>query len=233
MSDGSGLSCWERGKRERSSAQQAIVSSWGSWQDWQPSSSVPWSTGPTDFLLSGITHYNMPHAAGEGGFGWETFGAVRRWAIVLVPALGGLLVGLIIYFAPEADGHGTDAVIDAFHNNQGNIPNKVPFVKMIASALTIGSGGSAGREGPITQIGAGIGSILGRLLKLPPEEVRQLVVIGCGAGLAQPSAPYGCRPLCRLRPLPRNRLRILRSDARFPGIRYRILRLHAHIPRGL
>ena len=94
--------------------------------------------------------------------------------------------------APEAEGHGTDAVIDAFHNRQGRIPGKVPIIKMIASALTIGSGGSAGREGPVTQIGAGFASVLGRWLKLSPAEVRQLVVIGCGAGIgATFRAPMG------------------------------------------
>jgi len=66
--------------------------------------------------------------------------------LALIPAVGGLIAGLIIYtFAPEAEGHGTDAVIDAFHNKNGEIRRGVPLVKTIASAITIGSGGSAGR----------------------------------------------------------------------------------------
>jgi len=76
---------------------------------------------------------------------------------LLIPvstALGGLIAGLLIFiFAPEAEGHGTDAAIDAFHNKAGAIRRRIPIVKMIASAFTIGSGGSAGREGPTAQIG--------------------------------------------------------------------------------
>lgn len=151
---------------------------------------VDWANS---LLLGGIAHYSPPHAAGEFSFGWEPIGAVRHWAIIVVPALGALLAGILVFtLAPEAEGHGTDAVIDAFHNRQGRIPGKVPIIKMIASALTIGSGGSAGREGPVTQIGAGFASVLGRWLKLPPAEIRQLVVIGCGAGLgATFRAPLG------------------------------------------
>jgi chloride channel protein, CIC family len=146
-------------------------------------------------LLGHLAHYVPPHAAGETNFAGDIhgLGPVRPWMIALLPALGGLLVGLLVYtLAPEAEGHGTDSVIDAFHNKQGRIAGKVPIVKMIASALTIGSGGSAGREGPITQIGAGFGSVLGRWLRLPPAQVRLLVVIGCGAGIgATFRAPLG------------------------------------------
>jgi CIC family chloride channel protein len=151
---------------------------------------VDWANS---FMLSGVAHYNAPAAGGEINFGWESTGPLRQWAIVLLPALGGLLAGLLVFtVAPEAEGHGTDSVINSFHNHQGRIPGKVPIVKMIASALTIGSGGSAGREGPITQIGAGFASVLGRWLKLPPAEVRLLVVIGCGAGIgATFRAPMG------------------------------------------
>ena len=68
--------------------------------------------------------------------------------------------------APEAEGHGTDAVIAAYHHRQGQIRPRVPLVKIVASALTIGTGGSGGREGPIAQIGAGFGSLLANLLHL-------------------------------------------------------------------
>ena len=63
---------------------------------------------------------------------------------------------------PEAEGHGTDAAIAAYHEHDGYIRPRVPLIKLVASALTIGSGGSGGREGPIAQIGAGFGSLLGR-----------------------------------------------------------------------
>ena len=85
--------------------------------------------------------------------------------------------------APEAEGHGTDAMIEAFHERGGYIRRRVPFVKILASALTIGSGGSGGKEGPIAQIGAGFGSFLGSVLKLKPRERRILVLAGAAAGI--------------------------------------------------
>ena len=82
-----------------------------------------------------------------------------------MPTVGGLLSGLLVYsLAPEAEGHGTDAVIAAYHRRQGQIRPRVPLVKIVASALTLGTGGSGGREGPIAQIGAGFGSLLANLL---------------------------------------------------------------------
>ncbi|HKT21075.1 MAG TPA: chloride channel protein, partial [Nitrososphaerales archaeon] len=78
------------------------------------------------------------------------------WLVPLSTALGGLATGLIIYrFAPEAEGHGTDEAIAAFHRKDGKIRRRIPVVKAIASAFTIGSGGSGGREGPTAQIAAG------------------------------------------------------------------------------
>jgi chloride channel protein, CIC family len=109
----------------------------------------------------------------------------RPWLLLLIPTVGGLLSGWIVYtFAPEAEGHGTDAVIAAYHNRQGQIRPRVPLIKIVASALTIGSGGSGGREGPIAQIGAGFGSLLGNLLKLTAKDRRILVAAGMGAGIA-------------------------------------------------
>ncbi len=104
--------------------------------------------------------------------------------LVLMPFLGGLLSGIIVFWlAPEAEGHGTDAMIDAFHHRGGFIRKRVPFIKILASALTIGSGGSAGKEGPIAQIGAGFGSFLATLLKLRPRERRLLVLAGAAGGI--------------------------------------------------
>ncbi len=106
----------------------------------------------------------------------------------LVPistTLGGLISGLIVYtLAPEAEGHGTDAAIKAFHFSEGKIRPRVPLVKMIASAVTIGSGGSAGREGPVVQISAGIASLYATLTKRSVPETRLLLLIGMAAGLA-------------------------------------------------
>ncbi|NIR50503.1 chloride channel protein, partial [candidate division KSB1 bacterium] len=75
-------------------------------------------------------------------------------------------------WAPEAEGHGTDGVIKAFHKERGVIRPRVPIIKTLASAVTIGTGGSAGREGPIAQIGAGFGSILATRLKLSDRDRR-------------------------------------------------------------
>ena len=99
-------------------------------------------------------------------------------------AVGGLLSGLLVFtFAPEAEGHGTDAAIAAFHHKRGYIRPIVPIIKLLASALTIGSGGSGGREGPIAQIGAGFGSFFGTRLKLPARDRRILLAVGMGAGI--------------------------------------------------
>ncbi|HEX5170701.1 MAG TPA: chloride channel protein [Cyclobacteriaceae bacterium] len=104
--------------------------------------------------------------------------------IVLIPALGGLVAGFIIYtFAPEAEGHGTDEAIKAFHQKRGVIRPSVPIVKLIASIITIGSGGSGGREGPIAQIGAGFGSFLSMRLGLDVRTRRWLLAAGMGAGI--------------------------------------------------
>jgi CIC family chloride channel protein len=105
--------------------------------------------------------------------------------IPLATTLGGLLSGLLVYtFAPEAEGHGTDAAVEAFHFKGGRIRPIVPLIKAITSAITIGSGGAAGREGPTAQISVGVGSILASLLRLPDEERRILVLAGMAAGLA-------------------------------------------------
>ncbi len=111
-------------------------------------------------------------------------GSLTLWALVAMPALGGLLSGLIVSrLAPEAEGHGTDSAIDAFHRNQGIIRRRIPFVKGVASAITIGSGGSGGREGPIAQIGAGFGSMLADVFHLGAKGRRVLLAAGIGAGV--------------------------------------------------
>jgi CIC family chloride channel protein len=91
---------------------------------------------------------------------------------------------LIYSLAPESEGHGTDAAVKAFHRLDGFVRARVPIIKTIASAITIGSGGAAGREGPTAQIAAGFGSVLGTVLRLPAEERRYLVLIGMASGLS-------------------------------------------------
>ncbi len=146
----------------------------------------------TKFFLSGLDSFTPPLAGGETEVAHFDF----HLGIVPLPvvvALGGLLSGYIVYtFAPEAEGHGTDAVIRAFHRMRGVIRARVPIVKTIASAITIGSGGSAGREGPIAQIGAGFGSLLATLLKLSDRDRRTLVICGVAGGIGSIfRSPFG------------------------------------------
>ena len=106
------------------------------------------------------------------------------WMIPLITGMGGLIVGLIVTrLAPEAEGHGTDAVIGALHKRQGKIRARIPFVKGLASSITLGSGGSGGTEGPVAQISAGLASLLGGLFKLNDNERRLFVISGTAAGI--------------------------------------------------
>jgi CIC family chloride channel protein len=107
------------------------------------------------------------------------------WLIPIATTLGGLLSGALVYgLAPEAEGHGTDTVVKALHWTGGAIRGRVAPVKMIASAITIGSGGSAGREGPTALIAAGFGSAYARVLHRPEYERRLVVLMGMAAGLS-------------------------------------------------
>lgn len=111
----------------------------------------------------------------------------------LVVAFGGLISGLLVYtFAPEAEGHGTDAVIGAFHRKSGYILVRGPIIKFLASIATIGFGGSAGREGPMAQIGGGLASVISRVFGAPISIQRIALTIGLAAGLgAIFKAPLG------------------------------------------
>jgi CIC family chloride channel protein len=145
----------------------------------------------TDYMLGGITGFIPPNPAGD----LSVLPSLnpRYFLIPVSTTLGGLIAGLIIfYFAPEAEGHGTDAAIDAFHNKNGIIRKRIPLVKLVASAVTIGSGGSAGREGPTAQIAAGFGSIIGSILGFSAKDRRIAVATGIGAGIgAIFKSPFG------------------------------------------
>ncbi len=133
-------------------------------------------------VLGGLLHFHIP-PAGEGKPHAISY-PYPWWLIVLVPAVGGLISGILVFtWAPEAEGHGTDAMIRAFHRGGGIIRTRVPVIKTIASIITIGTGGSAGQEGPIAQIGAGFGSWLARLLRLSPTERRLLMLAGTAGGV--------------------------------------------------
>ncbi len=128
--------------------------------------------------------YRPPSPAGEHYLFPPTNTRFNRFVLLFLPALGGILSGWLVYtFAPEAEGHGTDAAIDAYHRKGGFVRSRVPIIKTIASALTLTTGGSGGREGPIAQIGAGFGSFLATKLKLSDRERRIMMAAGIGAGV--------------------------------------------------
>jgi len=136
------------------------------------------------FLVWGAG-YHEPGLPGEGGVLQQVVGPHGLWLIPLATTAGGLLSGLLVYtYAPEAEGHGTDTVVKAYHRAGGFIRARVAPIKTVASALTIGSGGSAGREGPTALIAAGIGSLYATLTKQSTEDRRLLSVVGMAAGLS-------------------------------------------------
>lgn len=134
---------------------------------------------------------SLQHLFFVEGSHWLSF--MGPYYVILLPALGGLFVGPLIYFfAREAKGHGVPEVMLAVAKKGGRIRPRVAFIKTLASAITIGSGGSVGREGPIVQIGSTLGSALGQLLRLPTAWIRTLLGCGCAAGIAATfNAPLG------------------------------------------
>jgi H+/Cl- antiporter ClcA len=146
----------------------------------------------THLFLGVLAGYHPPTPTGEGGHS-ASASFSRPWALPLVVGLGALLGSILVFrFAPEAEGHGTDAAISAVHHNPRGIRFRAVIVKIVASALTIGSGGSGGREGPTGQISAGFASLLARELDLSPADARIAVVTGIGSGIgAIFGAPLG------------------------------------------
>lgn len=151
-----------------------------------------WAIGKaTEIMLGMGAGYYPPVPIGEGAVIVSIIS--RPWMIPVITCIGGLISGLIVFrFAPEAEGHGTDAAIDAFHNKSGFIRRRIPIVKLFASAITIGSGGSAGREGPTAQIAAGAGSAIADFFKMSSRDRRIAMATGIGAGIgAIFKAPLG------------------------------------------
>ena len=146
-----------------------------------------------DLLYGTLAGYTLPTESVKPSAEIVTGIETRHWLFFALPALGGLCAGWLVFrFAPEAEGHGTDEVIRSFHQERGRIRWRVPIIKTVASTLTIASGGSAGREGPVAQIGAGFGSVLAQVLKLPDKDRRIMVLAGVGGGVGSMfRAPLG------------------------------------------
>jgi len=135
-------------------------------------------------LLEGIAGYRPLRAYGEEFAHREHSTPFRPWLLMWLPALGGLLSGLLTQLAPEARGGGADAMIEAFHHKGGDLPRRVIWVKALASMATLGTGGAGGREGPTMQIGGALGALVGRVLGVSARERRILLVAGVAAGIS-------------------------------------------------
>lgn len=118
--------------------------------------------------------------------GADALGFLGQYYVILLPAVGGLIVGLLIHFsgAKETKGHGVPEVMEAVVKTGGRIRARVAAVKILASSICLGSGGSAGREGPIVQIGSTVGSVLGQRLHLPQEWIKTLLACGAAGGIS-------------------------------------------------
>jgi CIC family chloride channel protein len=135
-----------------------------------------WLTGS----VAELCFHDPTGILGEGADGLSS----GWWLLLAIPIAGGLVTGLIVYtLAPEAEGHGTDSVIHAYHRLKGVVRKRVILVKTLASSITIGTGGSAGMEGPVAQAGAGVGSSLAKALKLSDQDRRIFLLAGGSAGI--------------------------------------------------
>lgn len=107
------------------------------------------------------------------------------WVVLLIPTLGGLAVGLLVHhLSPESKGHGVAEVIEAVAVHGGRIPASVAIWKSLTAAISIGSGGSVGREGPVVQVGSSVGSAIGQALEFSRSNLLVLVGAGAAAGIA-------------------------------------------------
>ena len=137
------------------------------------------------FFLGQIAGYHPPGLPNEGGVPYPVIGAHGLWLVPVATTLGGLVVGwMVTRWAPEAEGHGTDAAVKAFHRAGGALRTRVAPIKAVASAITIGSGGAAGREGPVALIASGLASTYASLAGRGERDRRLLMLIGMAAGLS-------------------------------------------------
>ena len=146
-------------------------------------------------MLIGFVHNALFLGSLSADYNANLFTPASPWGmfVILVPVVGGLVVAwLVKNFAPEAKGHGVPEVMDAIYYNKGHIRPRVAIVKSLASAISIGSGASVGREGPIVQIGSAFGSTLGAIFPMLVRDRIALIAAGAGAGIAATfNAPLG------------------------------------------
>ncbi|MBE7439024.1 MAG: chloride channel protein [Spirochaetales bacterium] len=135
-------------------------------------------------ILHGLAGLTLAHPAGDFHFEPFRFSGPNLWLLLFLPALGGLVSGLISHlFCPQARGTGTNALIEAFHQGEGRFPGRVPLAKSLATIATLATGGSAGKEGPTAQIGAGLGSFVARISGAGARARRTLLLAGAAGGL--------------------------------------------------
>lgn len=179
------------GNREQS-FQQRITRFLGGWLDriQLPETLVLMATAILVGLGAGIGAIifrwliDQVHRISYEGLG-NLFPFLGEYVLIVAPALGGLIVGPLVYFfAREAKGHGVPEVMEAVALRGGRIRPIVVVIKSLASSISIGSGGSVGREGPIVQIGSALGSTLGQVLNMSDERIRNLVACGAAGGIA-------------------------------------------------
>lgn len=137
-------------------------------------------------LVAVAFHYSLGLATHLVRIPWTGENALPWWSFAMMPAIGGLVVGVIIYVlakAPETAGQGTDNMIKSFHHEGGKIRKRVAPVKFLTSIITLATGGSAGYEGPISQIGSGVASTVCHRFNMPQSLRRQFTLAGTAAGL--------------------------------------------------
>jgi len=172
------------------------ASSLNRWRSWLYSRLTRWQL-PEEFVIIGSSLIiGLGTGLGAVVFIWllgridllTLWGEARLGAVIgrlLFMAVAGVLVGsMIARWASEAKGHGVPEVMEAVAMRGGRIRPRVAAIKVLASSLTIGTGGSAGREGPIVQVGSALGSTVGQLFGFSEERVRTLVACGAAAGIA-------------------------------------------------
>jgi CIC family chloride channel protein len=135
-------------------------------------------------VLETAAGYQPLRASGEEVIASGTPSPFRWWLLLFIPAAGALAAGWLTKLAPEIAGGGGDTMIRAHHEHQGGVRRRVITLKPIASILTLGTGGAGGREGPTMLMGAALGSLAGRLLRVGSREARVLMLAGVAAGIA-------------------------------------------------